>query len=110
MRTYHTSNHSVSFYIKQSGISEKEKTAQAIWQVGKGDGVYLEVLNDDGSIQDWTFIMDWIKGNRGFENESTDSPESPKVKKETYLPTIHTQEKAATDSVVLRSQKIQLKI
>ncbi len=95
-------------YIKQSGISEKENTAQAIWQVGKGDGVYLEILNDDGTIRDWNFIVDWIKGNGGFDSESIASHDSPKVKKETNWPTIHTQEKTATDSVVVRIIKEKL--
>ncbi|MCQ6282229.1 hypothetical protein [Bacillus sp. EB600] len=39
------------------------KTAQAIWQVGKGDGVYLGILTEDGSIKDWNFFAQWIKGN-----------------------------------------------
>jgi hypothetical protein len=50
-------------YIKNTGISEKENTAQAIWQVGKGDGVYLGVLNDDGSIRDWEFFSQWVEGD-----------------------------------------------
>lgn len=49
-------------YIKKSGISDKPNTAQAIWQVGKGDGIYLGLLSDDGSIKDWNFFAHWIKG------------------------------------------------
>lgn len=49
-------------YILKEGISEKENTAQAIWQVGKGDGVYLEILNVDGSILDREFFAKWING------------------------------------------------
>ena len=49
-------------YIKESGISDKTNSAQAIWQVGKGDGVYLKILNEDGSVRDWNFIASWIKG------------------------------------------------
>jgi hypothetical protein len=52
-------------YIMKSGISEKENSAQAIWQVGKEDGVYLGVLNDDGSIRDWDFFSQWA-GGRGI--------------------------------------------
>lgn len=48
-------------YIKDSGISDKPNTAQAIWQVGKGDGYYLGVLDDDGSVRDWEFFSDWLK-------------------------------------------------
>ncbi|WP_312474755.1 hypothetical protein [Neobacillus sp.] len=51
-------------YIMKSGISEKVISAKAIWQVGKGDGVYLEILNNDGTIRDWGFFANWIKGNQ----------------------------------------------
>jgi hypothetical protein len=60
--TYGTGRLTFFEYIKKSGISEKENTAQAIWQVGKGDGVYLGVLNDDGSIRDWAFFSQWVGG------------------------------------------------
>lgn len=48
-------------YIKRNNISDKDNSAQAIWQVGKGDGVYLEILNYDGTIKDWNFIKQWLK-------------------------------------------------
>jgi hypothetical protein len=48
-------------YVKNKGISKKDNTAQAIWQVGKGDGVFLDILNDDGTIKDVEFIKNWIK-------------------------------------------------
>ncbi|MEH7388639.1 hypothetical protein V7147_25070 [Bacillus sp. JJ1521] len=51
-------------YIRKSGISEKENSAQAIWQVGKGDGVYLGLLSKDGSVKDWDFFAMWTKDNR----------------------------------------------
>jgi hypothetical protein len=50
-------------YIKSSGISDKDNTAQAIWQVGKGDGVYLGLLNEDGTVNDWSFFTSWINGD-----------------------------------------------
>ena len=31
-------------------MNNQELFQQAIWQVGKGEGVYLGILNDDGSI------------------------------------------------------------
>lgn len=40
----------------KNGITDKSNSAQAIWQVGKGDGTYLGVLNDDGSVKDWGFL------------------------------------------------------
>jgi hypothetical protein len=48
-------------YVKKNNISDKDNSAQAIWQVGKGDGVYLEILNEDGTIKDWNFIKEWLK-------------------------------------------------
>src|SRR5208337_2696019 len=29
-------------YVKENDISQKNNTAQAIWQVGKGDGMFLD--------------------------------------------------------------------
>ena len=49
-------------YIKKNGISKKDNTAQAIWQVGKGDGMFLDILHDDGTIKDVEFIKNWING------------------------------------------------
>ncbi len=49
-------------YATKSGITEKLNTAQAIWQVGKGDGVFLDILNDNGTIKDFEFIKKWISG------------------------------------------------
>jgi hypothetical protein len=49
-------------YIKTNDISEKDNSAQAIWQVGKGDGVFLNILNEDGSVKDWNFIEKWVNG------------------------------------------------
>lgn len=46
-------------YVKDSEISKEGNTAQAIWQVGKGDGVFLGILNDDGSVKDWNYIKKW---------------------------------------------------
>jgi hypothetical protein len=51
-------------YIKSSGISDKDNTAQAIWQVGKGDGIYLGLLNIDGTVLDWSFFTSWIDGDK----------------------------------------------
>lgn len=48
-------------YVKKNNISDKDNSAQAIWQVGKGDGVYLGILNDDGTIKDWDFIKAWLQ-------------------------------------------------
>jgi hypothetical protein len=49
-------------YVKNTGISDKSNSAQAIWQVGKGDGVYLEILHDNGQVRDWDFIIKWVEG------------------------------------------------
>lgn len=47
-------------YIKDNNISDKDNSAQAIWQVGKGDGVYLDILDNEGKIKDWEFIREWV--------------------------------------------------
>ena len=49
-------------YIKRSGISDKINSAGAIWTVGRGDGKYLGILNDSGSVKEWGFFEKWIKG------------------------------------------------
>jgi len=49
-------------YVKENDISQKDNTAQAIWQVGKGDGLFLDILHDNGTIKDVEFIMKWING------------------------------------------------
>ena len=51
-------------YIKNNSISDKSSSAQAIWQVGKGDGVYLDILQDNGQVSDWNFIMKWVEGKQ----------------------------------------------
>lgn len=47
-------------YIKSNNISDKDNSANAIWQVGKGDGAYLGILNQNGSVKDWDFMNKWI--------------------------------------------------
>jgi hypothetical protein len=49
-------------FVMDSRISRKDNTAQAIWQVGKGDGVYLDLLESDGKIKDYEFFKNWING------------------------------------------------
>jgi len=66
---YFAENYSTIFtdffeFAKEKAITEKEGSAKAIWQVGKGDGIFLEILNDDGTIKDWTFIKQWLKLNQ----------------------------------------------
>lgn len=48
-------------YIRNNDITDKDNSIKAIWSVGKGDGVYLGVLNNDGSIKDREFFEEWIK-------------------------------------------------
>jgi hypothetical protein len=47
-------------YIFDKQITERMNSVNAIWQVGKGDGVYLDVLDQDGSIKDIEFFEKWI--------------------------------------------------
>ena len=48
-------------FIKDSNITTKDNTANAIWSVGKNDGVYLGILNSDGTIRDINFFRQWTK-------------------------------------------------
>jgi len=47
-------------YILDNEITTKINSVNAIWTVGKGDGVYLGILNEDGAIKDHDFIQKWI--------------------------------------------------
>lgn len=49
-------------YVKTAGITDNGNSAQAIWQVGKGDGIYLEILQDTGKVKDWDFVTKWVQG------------------------------------------------
>lgn len=56
-----------------SGVTKFKETAlelelggtlnavQNIWSVGHLDGLDLELLNDDGSVADWSFFNQWLK-------------------------------------------------
>ena len=48
-------------FVLQSGITEKKKSAENIWSVGKPDGVFLNILNADGTVKDWKFLERWIE-------------------------------------------------
>ncbi len=43
----------------KEGITTKENSVKAIWSVGRSAGVYLGVLNKDGSIKDYDFFKKW---------------------------------------------------
>lgn len=46
-------------FVKENRISQAKNSAQAIWQVGKGDGVYLDLLNQDGTVKNPKFFKNW---------------------------------------------------
>lgn len=46
--------------VKDKSISEKLNSAKAIYTVGKGDGIYLDLLYSDGKIKDLEFFHKWI--------------------------------------------------
>lgn len=54
--------HMMEEYCKLAGITEKELCVKAIYNTGKGDGEYLEVLNADGTVADWDFFEKWVMG------------------------------------------------
>lgn len=60
--TYGLGKNRLFQFIKDKGISQTDNSAQAIWQVGKGDGVFLELLKSDGSIKDYEFFNKWVIG------------------------------------------------
>lgn len=47
-------------YCKDKRITEKFNSINAIYSVGKGDGIYLGLLNNDGTIKDSSFFRRWI--------------------------------------------------
>ena len=51
-------------YMRDKNISHKENTLNAIYRVGKGDGVFLDILNNDGTIKDWKFVLQWINSEK----------------------------------------------
>ncbi|WP_455804698.1 hypothetical protein [Clostridium butyricum] len=46
--------------VQEKNISDKIGSSNAIYQVGKGDGVYLGILDDSGRIIDTEFFDKWI--------------------------------------------------
>ncbi|MFI8687594.1 hypothetical protein [Rossellomorea sp. NPDC077527] len=59
--TYGPGKENLIHFVQNNGISEKVYSANAIWQVGKRDGVYLGLLNEDGSVLDWDFFKEWLR-------------------------------------------------
>jgi hypothetical protein len=41
------------------------------WQVGKGDGVFLDVLNNDGTIKDWDFLINWLQNKLFYSDKKS---------------------------------------
>lgn len=48
-------------YIVEHKVSKKIEDALAIWEVGTADGIYLELLNEDGTVNDWNFFKKWLE-------------------------------------------------
>lgn len=47
-------------YCRKVKITEKINSVNAIYNVGKSNGVYLSLLNNDGTIKDKEFFKEWI--------------------------------------------------
>lgn len=58
--TYGPGKENLIHFVQTNGISKKVYSSNAIWQVGKGDGMYLGLLNEDGSVLDWDFFKEWV--------------------------------------------------
>lgn len=52
-------------YCLNNGLAGTNNSAGAIYQVGKGDGVYLKILNKDGTVYDWEFMNKWVNNLPG---------------------------------------------
>jgi predicted house-cleaning noncanonical NTP pyrophosphatase (MazG superfamily) len=53
----------IDFCLK-NGMAGTEKSANAIYQVGRSDGIYLNILNEDGTVKDWKFFKQWMKDDK----------------------------------------------
>jgi hypothetical protein len=49
-------------YCLSNKMAGTYNSANAIYIVGKGDGIYLGILNADGTVRDWEFMKNWING------------------------------------------------
>jgi len=84
-------------FVINKGISEKEGSATAIWNVGTSDGKYLGLFDKYLNILDWTFFEKWstIKSKNElsqlFQNEETNL--SQKNKHLTYFLNINDETK-----------------
>lgn len=46
--------------IKEKGVTDNWNSANAIYQVGKGDGIYLGLLDEEGKVIDKEFFSRWV--------------------------------------------------
>lgn len=46
-------------YCLNNGMVGTVNSASAIYTVGKGDGIFLEILHKDGTVRDWEFMNKW---------------------------------------------------
>jgi hypothetical protein len=49
-------------YCLSNKMAGTFNSANAIYTVGKGDGIYLGILNTDGTVRDWEFMKKWVNG------------------------------------------------
>ena len=58
--TYGQGQERFNEYIIEHKISSHIEDALAIWEVGTSDGLYLELLDEDGAVADWNFFKKWV--------------------------------------------------
>ena len=58
--TYGQGKDILAKWLQEEKVTDNKNSVTAIWQVGKGDGVYLGILNEDGRICDWEFVAKWL--------------------------------------------------
>ena len=51
-------------YCLNNGLGGTANSSNAIYQVGKGDGFFLKILNKDGTVRDWEFMNRWVNGEQ----------------------------------------------
>ncbi|MCT4584453.1 MAG: hypothetical protein N4A54_05955 [Peptostreptococcaceae bacterium] len=47
-------------YLMDNDVTKRSGSVNAIYQVGKNDGIFLGILNNDGTVLDWDFMKRWI--------------------------------------------------
>ncbi len=50
----------VKLFYKKAGIAKKPYQINTIVNIGKRDGIFLDILDSEGNAADWAFISKWL--------------------------------------------------